>query len=70
MVNLRANKVEIEASLGFKIDTIKVLEQSNDQKSKAISDLEQRLTAAMQKIEDKTLKVKEAQQRENQMRMV
>ena len=57
--------MEVEASLSFKIDTIRVLEQANDQKTKAITDLEARLTAAMQKVEDKTLKVKEAQQREN-----
>ena len=62
--------MEVEASLSFKIDTIRVLEQANDQKTKAITDLEARLTAAMQKVEDKTLKVKEAQQRENQMRMI
>ena len=43
---------------------------SNAQKASSITDLEAKLTQAYQDIEDKTLKVKEANQLVNQMKMV
>ena len=62
-------KVEHEAKLSYGNDTIKVLEQSNAQKALSITELETKLTTAFQEIEDKTLKVKEANQLVNQMKM-
>ena len=61
VINLRAMKIENESKINYQEERIKSLNSENEQKVRAHQAMEVKLLKALEKIEEKNLKVKDTE---------